>query len=436
MDTAKFKVEGEYIKNLQQQIYFLELEANFLRERNKKATELQPKLALEADNLYRKLLDLRSEWEGLLLEVKRKDAHILMLQRDQESLRGQIKQAEDSYSKEKQQFIEDIVKLKKGKELSDRHLSQKEMEILLNKQELEREMVHITNNDQKILTLQTQLKQRIEQQKEMEKQLTQKRMELLKVNAARHEMEEKLIKHTAVTQNQLTLDLRNEISFLHQQIREKDLLSEQERVLRQKMISDSAELTTENNGLQAQLLELTKQLEIQKALKEDNYTHSSTSVAQLLSVKDNEEQLAKQVQIQKALLEKEKEHFKDLIGQMDLLLSRNDLQDLRTTTISSQIAEMQAMLAKEENINTELRRDKTLLVDHISSLQTQISKKDTELLHVSLKIDNLDKLLATVQSEHSMQRSLQSVKWKEISDLAKSMKKLSQSLPGPQLDTN
>ncbi|KAG8582624.1 hypothetical protein GDO81_008140 [Engystomops pustulosus] len=380
--------------------------------------------------------DLRSEWEGLLLEVKRKDAHILMLQRDQESLRGQIKQAEDSYSKEKQQFIEDIVKLKKGKELSDRHLSQKEMEILLNKQELEREMVHITNNDQKILTLQTQLKQRIEQQKEMEKQLTQKRMELLKVNAARHEMEEKLIKHTAVTQNQLTLDLRNEISFLHQQIREKDLLSEQERVLRQKMISDSAELTTENNGLQAQLLELTKQLEIQKALKEDNYTHSSTSVAQLLSVKDNEEQLAKQVQIQKALLEKEKEHFKDLIGQMDLLLSRNDLQDLRTTTISSQIAEMQAMLAKEENINTELRRDKTLLVDHISSLQTQISKKDTELLHVSLKIDNLDKLLATVQSEHSMQRSLQSVKWKEISDLAKSMKKLSQSLPGPQLDTN
>ncbi|XP_071997718.1 uncharacterized protein [Engystomops pustulosus] len=436
MDTAKFKVEGEYIKNLQQQIYFLELEANFLRERNKKATELQPKLALEADNLYRKLLDLRSEWEGLLLEVKRKDAHILMLQRDQESLRGQIKQAEDSYSKEKQQLIEDIVQLKKGKELSDRHLSQKEMEILLNKQELECEMVHITNNDQKILTLQTQLKQRIEQQKEMEKQLTQKRMELLKVNAARHEMEEKLIKHTAVTQNQLTLDLRNEISFLHQQIREKDLLSEQERVLRQKMISDSAELTTENNGLQAQLLELTKQLEIQKALKEDNYTHSSTSVAQLLSVKDNEEQLAKQVQIQKALLEKEKEHFKDLIGQMDLLLSRNDLQDLRTTTISSQIAEMQAMLAKEENINTELRRDKTLLVDHISSLQTQISKKDTELLHVSLKIDNLDKLLATVQSEHSMQRSLQSVKWKEISDLAKSMKKLSQSLPGPQLDTN
>ncbi|XP_044147624.1 myosin-11-like [Bufo gargarizans] len=418
-------MEAEYIKNLQQQIYFLELEANFLREQTKKAADLQPQLTLEADHLLRKLLDLRSECEGLKLEVKRKDAHMLMLQRDQESFRGQIREAEDSHSKEKQHLIEDVVQLKKGKELTDRRISQKEMEILLNKQELEREMVIVSNSGQRITALQTQLKQRMEQQKEMENQLSQKRMELLKVTSARHEMEEKLIKHTAVTQNQLTPDLRNEISFLHQQIREKDLLSEQERVLRQKMMSDCAELTNENNALQTQLLELTKQLEIQKALKEDNYTHSSTNVAQLLHVKDKEEQLIKQVQLQQVLLKKEKEHFKDLMGQIDLVLSGNDLQDLRTNTLSSQIAEIQAMLVKEEQINTEFRRDKTLLVDHISSLQTQITKKEAELLHVSLQIEDLDTRLSTFQSEHSMQRSLQSVKWKEISDLARSMKTLS-----------
>ncbi|CAJ0967629.1 unnamed protein product [Ranitomeya imitator] len=286
--------------------------------------------------------------------------------------RRQAQQAE-SHSKEKQQLIEDIVRLKKGKELTDRRMSQKEMEILLSKQELERETANVTNSGQRISTFQTQLKQRMEQQKETEKQqLSQKRMELLKVNSARHEMEEKLIKHTTGTQNHLTLDLRNEISFLHQQIRENELFSEQERVLRQKMMSDCADLTNENNALQAQLLELTKQLEIQKALKEDNYTHSSASVAQLLSVKDKEEQLIKQARLQEAFLEKEKEHFKDLMGQVDLLLSGNGLQDLRATTLSSQIAEIQAILIKEEQVNTELRRDKALLVDHISSLQTQV----------------------------------------------------------------
>ncbi|XP_056422439.1 pericentrin-like isoform X2 [Hyla sarda] len=433
MDSSKFRVEGEYIKNLQQQIYFLELEAGFLREQTKKATDLQPQLTLETDHLYRKLMDLRSEWESLKVEVKRKDAHILMVQRDEESLRGQIRDAEESHSQEKQQLIEEIVQLKKAKQLNDRRTSQKEMEILLNKQEADREMNNVTNSDQIITSLQTQLKQRVEQQKELEKQLSQKRMEVLKVNSARHEMEEKLIKHTAVTQNQLTLDIRNEISFLHQQIREKELLSEQERVLRQKMMSDCAELTNENNALQAQLLELTKQLNI-KTLKEDNLTQSSTSVAQLLNVKANEEQLIKQVQLQQALLEKEKENFRDLMGQIDLLLSGNDRHDLRTTTLNSQISELQALFDKEEQINTELRRDKTLLVDHISSLQTQITKKETELLHISLKIEELDKRLSTFQSEHSLHRSLQSVKWKDISDLARSMKKLSQSLPDPLLD--
>ncbi|KAM4040766.1 uncharacterized protein ACNLHF_012037 isoform 1-T2 [Anomaloglossus baeobatrachus] len=434
MESTKFEVEGEYIRNLQQQIYFLELEANFLREQTKKATDLQPQLTVEADHLYRKLLDLRSECEGLQLEEKRKDAHLLMVQRDQESLRGQIREAEESYSKEKQRLIEDIVRLKKGKELTDRRMSQKEMEILLKKQELEREMTNVANSGQRIATFQTQLKQRMEQQKEMEKQLSQKRIELLKVHSAKHEMEEKMIKHTAVTQTQLTLDIRNEISFLHQQIREKELFSQQERVLRQKMMSDCADLTSENKALQGQLLEITKQLEIQKALKEDNYTHSSTSVAQLLIVKDKEEQLSKQVQMQQVFLEKEKQHFKDLMGQIDLLLSGNGLQDLRSTTLSSQIAEIQAILIKEEQINTELRRDKELLVDHISSLQTQITKKESELLHMSLKIEELDKRLSTVQSDHSMQRSLQSVKWKEISDLAKSMKKLSKTLPVQHLD--
>ena len=48
-------VEAEYIKNLQQQIYFLELEAEYLREQSKKATDIHPKLTKEADRMMFKL---------------------------------------------------------------------------------------------------------------------------------------------------------------------------------------------------------------------------------------------------------------------------------------------------------------------------------------------------------------------------------------------
>jgi len=48
-------IENDYIKNLQQQVYFLELEANYLREQARKATELQPKMTAEAERMLNKL---------------------------------------------------------------------------------------------------------------------------------------------------------------------------------------------------------------------------------------------------------------------------------------------------------------------------------------------------------------------------------------------
>ena len=48
-------IENDYIKNLQQQIYFLELEANYLREQAKKATEMHPQMAAEAERMLSKL---------------------------------------------------------------------------------------------------------------------------------------------------------------------------------------------------------------------------------------------------------------------------------------------------------------------------------------------------------------------------------------------
>ena len=48
-------VEAEYIKNLQQQIYFLELEAEYLRQQTKKATDIHPKMTKEADRMMYKL---------------------------------------------------------------------------------------------------------------------------------------------------------------------------------------------------------------------------------------------------------------------------------------------------------------------------------------------------------------------------------------------
>ncbi|KAE8602359.1 hypothetical protein XENTR_v10013957 [Xenopus tropicalis] len=248
-----------------------------------------------------------------------------------------------------------------------------------------------------------------------------------------HEKEEMLLKHTAETQHRITLDLRSEISFLHQQVREKELLSEQDFLLRSKMMSDCSSLEAENNALLSKLHEINKQLEIQRTLKEEDYTHGSSSFAQLLSVKDKEEQLDREVKQQKELLKLEKDNFKYIMDQLSMLQSGNTLHSFTVASISSEIDELKAMLTKEEQINLELRKDKTLLVDHISSLQTQIADKDAELHRIFSRIEEIENGMKTLKFEQELHRSMQSTKWKEISDMAGSMKSLSRSLAEPSV---
>ncbi|XP_053565108.1 uncharacterized protein LOC128655525 [Bombina bombina] len=260
-------------------------------------------------------------------------------------------------------------------------------------------------------------------------------MEILKLNSAMHEMEEKLFKRASTTQHQITSDLRNQISFLHQQVREKELLSEQDRLLRSKMMADCARLANENNALQIQLLELNKQQDIQRALKEEGYIHDSSSFAHLLSVKDREGQLNSEVKWQQELLELEKSNFKDIMEQITMLNKDSKFQDLSSTTISSRIAEMRAILAKEDHINTELRRDKALLVDHVSNLQTQLGSKDDELLQIFSKIAALEERMSVLKSQQSLDKILHSERWKEIFDMTSSMKTLTTSIADSSLSS-
>ena len=48
-------VENEYIRNLQQQIYFLELEVEYLNEERKKLVTVPTSVTIEAERMYRKI---------------------------------------------------------------------------------------------------------------------------------------------------------------------------------------------------------------------------------------------------------------------------------------------------------------------------------------------------------------------------------------------
>ncbi|XP_067874354.1 myosin heavy chain, clone 203-like isoform X2 [Heterodontus francisci] len=368
-------VETEFIKNLQQQIYYLELEANFLRDQTKKSAMLQPKVKSEAERMLQKLQEMCSQVDGLRLELKRKEANLSMLQTEKERLSNQLNLSDDFHLKEKQSLVDKIVQLKKMKELSDRELSHKEMELLQNKQELERQLTNLKNNEHKVSIIKQQIEQRSEQEKVIETQLGEKRLELLKVQSALHEMEEKYYSNTATMQDKITRDFRDEIRHLYQQLREKEMMREQDRFLRNKMADDCAAMTKEHAILHSQTLELNKQLERILLLEE-----GKTSV------------------------------------------------ELNEATVRSRIAETENRFASDEEENLQLQRDKALLVDLITDLQNQLSSKEKELCRIYSEIQLFDQDISTLKSQNALEQSLRSEKWQELSRVSSSMMELTGSM--------
>ncbi|XP_043931134.1 cytadherence high molecular weight protein 2-like [Protopterus annectens] len=423
MDNPLSSIETEYIKNLQQQVYYLEQEANFLREQASKASDLQPKIALQTEHIIQKLQELQAEADGFHLDLKRKTAHLGLLQSEREQINNKITAMEEMYAKEKQSLLEETVTLKKLKEHADRDFSQKELELLHSKQELERQLTALRSHDYKINLLQSQLEQRTEQQKTVQEHLAKKRLDILKVYSAVHELEEKIYSNTATMQDKITRELRGEICLLHQQLREKDLLAEQDICLRRKMSEDCTVLTKENAGLSSQVLELKKQLDSKRLLKEGSNSLHSSSIAQLFSVKDHEKQLHYEIKKYQELLEQEKCKFKDIMGKINALESEALSKDLHSATNRSRIKEMEALVFKEEQIKVQLQRDKSLLVDLISDLQKKLDVKHSHFTHITSKIDQLDHAISALKSRHSLHQSIPSDKWQEHLNATSSLKK-------------
>nr|XP_033791525.1 cingulin-like protein 1 isoform X4 [Geotrypetes seraphini] len=339
------------------------------QKETKKATALQPRITSEAELMFQKLREMQSQAEGLRLELKRKEASLYIWRSELEQLRSQISLVEDGHSREKQSLVKEIIQLKQTKEQTDRQVSQKETEILLLRQELERELNNENNKAQQIMVLQSKLKQKSEQQKAMEMQMSEKSMEILKVQSGIHEIEEKIQQRAAAMHEQITRDLRNEITRLHQQLRERTLQAEQDRLLKNKRMEDSSTIAKENAALESQLLEINKQLDI-----------------------------------------------------IHILDKRNTSLAFNVATASSQIAELKALLAKEEQDNTQLRRDKTLLVDLASNLQTQLSNKEKELLQTSTRIEKLNEDVSALISKHNLHHSLEPEGWQEIYGITHSIR--------------
>ncbi|XP_070209611.1 paramyosin-like isoform X3 [Littorina saxatilis] len=451
---AHSNIETEYIRNLQQQVYFLELEANYLREQARKAADTHPQMVQEADRMLSKLRLMQQEMDAMAIELQRKDSAIGILMAEKERLQEQIRDlagksrymfstvgertystvgqrmcsSVDVRSKDKRLFTDEVVTLKTEKDRLERELSRKDAQLLEAKSSIDKSTVALTNAETKIHTLKAQLEQRIEQHKMTQLALDEKRSELVSMETQLREVEDKFYSSTVQIQDKVTEDLRDEIRHLRQKLKETEMNAEKDRYLRDKINEDSSHLVKENAALSQQVLELEKQLDRERGLRQSNEQRHSTSIGEVVSLRDKEGALRHEIDKLQEQLKHEQGKSKQYLEQLTNKEVYGNQTELKVNTLQSKVNELEALHQSSEADITQLKRDKVLLVEHVADLQKKIEEKDRNIIELRAEIATMDSHLKTADYQKSLELSAQSQKWEEFGRLAESMRTLSSTM--------
>ncbi|XP_069777245.1 interaptin-like [Narcine bancroftii] len=375
-------IETEYIKNLQQQICLLELETNFLQKQAKKAASISPQIAQEAEKMLKEIKELQAEIEFIQLEIRKRDARIARSEADKELFSRYLCSAQESSSREKRLLMEEKVQMKKLKEIAKQDIVYKRSEVVKIKKELEKINAAAKDGIHQVWLLEKQLNQHVEKHQAAEVQLREKKLELLEAQAALHQFEDKCSASTAFMQDQIARKMRNEINSLQQKLREQEALSEEDTFLRNKGADDCSCLTKENAVLHCKVMELREDVERAQVAKDERNSQLANSITQLSSRKENGRHLELELAYLKRVMKEEEKKVVNTVEQLQHLEQEKNSVELNRHLLQNQLTTLEKQHSDIKLENSQFKRERNSLVEHIAELHKQISEKDVEILQM------------------------------------------------------
>ncbi|XP_032219078.1 ELKS/Rab6-interacting/CAST family member 1 [Nematostella vectensis] len=427
-------IENEYIRNLQQQVYFLELEANYLRDQAKKATVIPPRVTEEADRMMRKLRDLQAQLEERGSELSRRESKILMLEAEKDTAIKRMRDSEEEHAAEKRQLVNEIVSLKKLRDMSERDSTRKVLQAQQFKAEAEKGLTSLQDAERRIQNYRAELDRKSEDFNSLRIELEEKRAECLRLKTQLQEMDDRYFDSQAKTKEQLSRELREEIRQLRLQLKEKELNSERDRSLRNKVQDDCTALIKENAALAAQVVELQKHIDMDRAHRDEKDVRRHANIQELISTKENEKQLKTELEKTRELLRLEQSALRDALDKLSREEQASLEANLRRTQLRNELSEVELLQDSTANENVSLNRDKLLLSDEVTSLRARLDEKDDELDSMRLRLEEAEARNAQLEGKVRMQRNLESIKWEEFEKLATTMKAFSRNMSPAKAD--
>ncbi|PFX15156.1 hypothetical protein AWC38_SpisGene20639 [Stylophora pistillata] len=327
-------IENEYIRNLQQQIYFLELEANYLYPYDK------------------------------------------------------------SHAAEKRQLVNEIVSLKKMSDLRERESARRDVQVHQYKSEADKGLTALQEAERKVQHYRIELDHKTEDLNNLRIELEEKRAECLKLKTQLQEMDDKFFDSQAKTKEELGSALREEIRQLRLQLKEKEINAEQDRSLRNK---DRAHKDEKDFRRHANIQELVALKESEKHLQHElervkellrieQQNHRET-----LAKLSREEQASLEANVKRTQLRNE---LNEVEGHQDSTNSENVALKRDKLLLADEVANLNAKLDERDE---EVERLKVRLEDSESRCSHMESKVRMQRSLESIKWEEFEKLATTMR---------------------------------------
>ncbi|CAH8486822.1 unnamed protein product [Schistosoma intercalatum] len=324
-------LENEYIKSLQQQIYLLELENNYIRHQAAEVMDKQPLMVCEASNSLKKLKEMQERTDGLKLEIHRKEAHISILQQKLNRCEGSLRETLLYRDKEKDELTRQCMTLRGERELALREVYQKD-----------------------------------EQIKELQYQLCNQK--------------------SNITAMEIQLDIlraKDKIRHLEQKLSDAFLRSENDRYIKDKQTDKNDVLLKENLHLSNELEKLRKLAEESQSLFERSQFKQTEDIAELNRLKQRENELMHMnAMLRQDVLLKSRENEKlqqELAYRektSDSLLSGKQIQPDLTQQFEALKKERQLFIENVKKINEEIAEQK-IKIDRLEQEKTKPLNNDS-----------------------------------------------------------
>eukprot|EP00116_Pleurobrachia_bachei_P000979 sb/3461241/ len=401
-------VESEYIKNLQQQVYFLELEANFLREQAQKAELLSKHSAAdEATKWRRRLKDVEIEQDSLKSEIRRKEIEAEAADLERRQYVKELKSLKHTAAAEKDHLIDEISSLRN--KLDNSCLNEKKLQIQLETAEDTKTATlgKALDVESRLAVVRDQLDRTLNTNKELRTDLAEKRLEIKQFKMQLGDLESKYLTQATELKEAAISDMRGRLADMRVRMRELEVTSELDKSLKEKALEDSTNSSKTCAMLREEIYDLKAQLNKERDLYEKQSIKRSIDTDEIASLKYKNSKIQEDISGLNDSLAKEKKKSKSYLSKLadtDADLSTNRANE---TMLRNKLADVELTKDSKSQEVSSLRKDKNLLLDQVIDLQSKLDLKNSEVSSLLVEIDYLKSKVSELASEARLNKSLE-----------------------------